>query len=517
MDALISAFLSVTSIFFIPLTAEFVSYIKPQDDVSDYAECSHDHPCLTLGNCIQQQDTCFISNAELILLPGIHQLDSQLSLENLTNVTLQGDDDPSNRSVIVFAPLAHVNWTNCTNISINYLMFLLSGTADSTHFFISMQFLRSINIRLSAVIFSGGHDRLYSTAVRCYESSIDVCNSTFIGCSSYIGAGIMGYRCSLYSDSSFFINNSAQVYGGGAITTFQSKFVFTGNSSFIGNRVLTLSGGAISSFESEIEMRGNSVFIRNSATGPLLLGRGGAVLSNDGRLHISGNACFINNSAGFQGGGLCAHNTSVNLNGSIYFIDNAARLGGGGINLATESKMHGEGLYFIRNRKLNAAYSNVQYQNIGGGIYAFNRSHLYLVGSYFENNTATAGAGIAMSSYSTGILANNVAIGNKAEASGGAIYLERSTLLLIGGNNLTNNSAEIFGGAIFTLTSNTSLNGTNYISSNTVLLSGGGGLYFSFSNATIGGIFMLQHNTVRYFGGGIYGGYVIFQYLKKVK
>ena len=185
MDALI---LTLIISFFLPLTTESVYYIKPQHHA--HIECPHDCSCLTLGNYTQQQDTFFVSNTEFIFLPGNHQLDSQLSFENLTNVTLQGDTDHNNRSVIVFAPLAHINWTDCTNITINHLTFLLSGTADIDHFFISMQFLRSVNVCLFAATFSGGQSQLHSTAMRCYQSSINISRSNFVNCSSNIGGGI---------------------------------------------------------------------------------------------------------------------------------------------------------------------------------------------------------------------------------------------------------------------------------------------------------------------------------------
>ena len=253
--------------------------------------------------------TCFVSNESSFCYLDVINF-SQLSLKNLTNVTLQGKDDPNNRSFIAFAPLAHINWTDCTNISISHLTFLLSGTADANHFFISMQFLRSVNITLFAAIFSGEQNRLYSTAIRCYESSVNISNSNFTSCSSYVGAGVVGYSCSLYSDSNSFVNNSAQLYGG-TVAILQSKFVFTGKSTFRNNRALLLSGGAISSHDSKVEMRGNSVFIRNSATGLLSLGTGGALMSTDGWLHISGNAFFISNSADFMGEGLYAYNVDL--------------------------------------------------------------------------------------------------------------------------------------------------------------------------------------------------------------
>ena len=103
----------------VPLTAGSVNYVKPQNDDNDV--CPGDHPCLTLGNYTQQKDAYFVSNTEFIFLPGNHQVDNQLSFENLTNVTIQGDNDLNNRSIIVFTPLTYINWTDCTNITIIHL------------------------------------------------------------------------------------------------------------------------------------------------------------------------------------------------------------------------------------------------------------------------------------------------------------------------------------------------------------------------------------------------------------
>ena len=327
---------TIISFFVVAVTAEFVSYVKPQGN--DFSECPSD-PCLTLDNYTQNLDEFFISNTEFVFLPGNHQIDSQLSLQNLTNVTFRGDLG-HNDSVIVFAPLARINWMNCTNISIVHLVFLLSGTADIDNFFISMQFFRSVNSQLIATTFAGGQSGLHSTAIRCYESSINISNSTFFSCSSYVGAGIAGYRCSLYSNINLFINNSAE-FVGGAIAVDHSKVVFIGRNSFVNNTALLLSGGAISSLSSKIEMSGNSLFIGNSVTASIL-GRGGALWSDGSKLHITDNAYFINNFGGSQGGALYTEYASVlSLSGDIYFEGNTALVNGGGIYLRENSTLYG--------------------------------------------------------------------------------------------------------------------------------------------------------------------------------
>ena len=520
---MLSLIITAIGFILISLTAECVNYVMPLSQypmANNHVVCPSAHPCLTLGNYTQQQDTYFDSNTEFIFLPGNLQLDSQLHFENLTNVTFQGDDDLSNHSFIVFAPLAYINWTDCNNITIHHLSFLLSGAVDIDRFFISMDFLRSVNIQLLATTFFGGHSRLYSTAIQCDESSVNISNSNFINCSSLGGAGIVSYNCSLFSNSNTFINNCANY--GGAVAIIYGKVVFTGIGYFVNNVALHLGGGAIYSLISVVEMKGSSMFIRNSAIGQL--GVGGAFLvSSDSitgtsnKLHMSGNAYFASNFAGRMGGGLAISSASVNLSGNIHFDGNTALIGGGGILLAINSSLYGWDLHFNGNRAFNTLYMHgIQGIAFGGGIVVQNGSNLYLFRAHFENNTARAGASIAIFPHCIGKISNITAIHNKASNFGGAIVVQNGTLLLTGKNYLINNTAQ-HGGAIYTsFSSEIIFSGENYIINNTVvsaIASFGGGLLFSSSNVTVNGIFVLQRSIADIVGGGIYSASstIIFQ------
>ena len=165
--------------------------------------------------------------------------------------------------------------------------------------------------------------------------------------------------------------------------------------------------------------------------------------------------------------------------------------------------MYGRGLHFMRNRAVFNLVNFGEVYGLGGGIYVFNGSHLYLTGARFENNIATLGASISIRHNCTSMLANITATGNYASVIGGAMLIDGSVLWFMGKNDLINNSAQITGGAIYTLTSKVSFSGTNFISGNTALISSGGGLAISFSNITVSGIFILQNN-IGMSGGGIF-------------
>ena len=83
------------------ITTKIVNYVKPNNNES---ECP-DNPCFPLNEYTKNLSKYFISNSEIVFLPGIHNLNGHFRLENLTDVMLLGS---KSRPDIFFAPLTNI-------------------------------------------------------------------------------------------------------------------------------------------------------------------------------------------------------------------------------------------------------------------------------------------------------------------------------------------------------------------------------------------------------------------------
>ena len=183
-------------------------YVKPYS----YEVACPDEPCLTFGDYTSELDTYFISNTTFIFLPGIHKVEFNLRLENVSKMEFRGSMNiwlPTliGTPKITFSPLVNITWVDSENIKITHLMFILSGTADLHSFFSTLLFWRCVNVRLSKVEFMSESNSTYSTAVRCHTSDMDISNCRFSKCSSFLGAGITIAFCSVVAQDNTFVNN----------------------------------------------------------------------------------------------------------------------------------------------------------------------------------------------------------------------------------------------------------------------------------------------------------------------
>ena len=104
-----------------------LAFVRPNSSVS-CANSSSQPPCLTFNEYAQQVEQYFVNDTTFLFLPGTHQLDIQLNLEGLSNIAFGSIDDPGAQNAqILFSPSANITWTNCANIEISGLIFILSG------------------------------------------------------------------------------------------------------------------------------------------------------------------------------------------------------------------------------------------------------------------------------------------------------------------------------------------------------------------------------------------------------
>ena len=103
-----------------------VAFVRPNSSVS--CASSSQQPCLTFNEYAQQVDRYFVDKTTFIFLPGTHQLDFQLDLKDLSNIAFVPFGEGSNDTAkLLLSPLANITWTNCKNVELHGLVFILSG------------------------------------------------------------------------------------------------------------------------------------------------------------------------------------------------------------------------------------------------------------------------------------------------------------------------------------------------------------------------------------------------------
>ena len=155
---------------------------------------------------------------------------------------------------------------------------------------------------------------------------------------------------------------------GGAITSFQSNVIFTGERCvvhFSNNRASH--GGAILATESTITIYGETTIAENMAT--MTKSSGGGIALKQSRLEIEGRCNIVNNVA-VKGGGIHSSSSTITVfqSGALEIIGNSGELGGG-IYLEVNPKL------YIRKNTRDYYYANYlmyftgNHANYGGAMY----------------------------------------------------------------------------------------------------------------------------------------------------
>ena len=461
-------------------SAENVYCVTPT--ATSCSSCPHNTHCATLSEYAQEAERYFTSNTTMVFLPGDHVLDTNITVANVTRLTLCRESS-GKRATVVCSGSVGLSFTSMVEFKIDSLGFTscsreLYGTYHYALFLHSTQSAELVNCSF--------HDNL-STALVVNNTNISLAGNTE------------------------FIHN--RWYEGGGIVAVSGNLMFTGNTMFLDNSALWEgpyiicrgSGGAIyASNHAVLSFSGTNSFINNSADG----GSGGAIYASSNTvLSFSGNNSFINNSAYRHGGAIFTwDNTTLSFNGSNSFINNSAYKGGGAIFTHDYTVLSFSGISNFIN---NSAHCD------GGAIYTYRSSVLSFNGTNnFINNSANNGAGgaVYMHPYSSLTLSGNSNFLNNSAANGGAIYTS-SVLHLNGTTNFTNNHA-VHGGAIMADHNSTlAFSGIIHLTNNGGKIdtlseynTNGGGVYMGiqstlsiFPNTTV-----YWENNHAIFGGAIY-------------
>ena len=273
------------------------------------SSCPHNNHCATISEYAQEAGLYFTSNTAMVFLPGDHTLSTNITVVNVTRLTIHGESSSGNRATVICSGSVGLRFTSMVEFKIDSL----SLTSCS---------------RKHAVIYA---NHLTITQVALYLQSTQ--SAELVNCSFHDNLGtalrVDDTNITLAGNSEFTHNYmlcGGNLVGGGGIVAYSSILSFTGNTTFLDNTAsCSVGGGAIYTLDSSVSFKGINNFITNSANGD-----GGAIFTYDAILNFSGTNNFIKNSAKYAGA-ISAHNTVLSLGGTNSFINNSARHSGGAI------------------------------------------------------------------------------------------------------------------------------------------------------------------------------------------
>ena len=479
-------------------SAENVYCVTPTS--TSCSSCPHNSTnCTTLSEYAQAAELYFTSNTTMVFLPGDHVLDADITVANVTSLTMSGESSSGNdRATVVCSGQVGLKFTNIMNFKLQSLAFISCSRTYTISLDVLNFFLTSGFSNQSALTSLAGIDTKCALLLQSTQYA------ELVNCSFHdnIGTALVVINSSITAENNDFTHNycePSKCISGGGIVTFSSSLTFIGNTTFIGNNAI-FAGAGIVMFNSTLNSTGNFHFINNSNIGldnPIPIpGVGnpvfGTIFARTSSLHFSGTNNFINNSAHSPTGRGCGGaiyaivNTSLSFTGTNNFINNSEQSEdfseGGAIFASINTSLSFTGTNNFINNSVNTELS--KYSSQGGAIFASTNTSLSFTGtSNFEQNSVTTGGAISASRNCVLNITRTSNFSSNSAREGGAIYLNNNNRLTFDGNiSFTDNG-----------------------DSTSETVSNGGGMYLY--NST----FSIMPNTTIYwennsasFGGAIY-------------
>jgi len=375
-------------------STENVYCVKPTD--TSCSLCPHNSiRCATLSEYAQQTKSYFTSNTTMVFLPGDHTLDVNITVANISRLTMCGESSSGYVARVVCNGSVGLSFMSVVDFKIHSLVFISCGRNFDKYSLVFDKYVLLLESTEYAVLFNCSFQTNLGTALAVYHTSITLAKNNEFTHNHCDGEG--------------FIPNSC--VGGGGITALDSNLTFTGNTTFLRNRA-NFSSAGIYMINSRLSSTGSIQFINNLLTVPkICIGKyfGVAIWASASFLSITGTTNIINNSYSggnsslsecFYGVIYASPNTSLTFTGISNFINNSVRV-----------------------------------------IFADHTSMNFIGTSYFINNSAALCVG-AILAYDTSLsFAGNSNFINNSAYDGGAIYADQNTLLkFTGSSNFINHS-----------------------------------------------------------------------------
>ena len=476
-------------------------------------------PCLTFNEYAQEvnQYSNFVDNTTFLFLPGTHELDARLDLKNLSNISFVPSDEDNthnDRSTvqILLSPSVNITWTNCDNVEVSGLVFILSGQNNfqsdvdipstelifqKTTCFLTNLTLIGNGTRLFAFSNSSSHIQISNLVVTstkaqtlvAYDSTIDFFGQN-IFFNNNVNVILYFASCSCdFSGNISFVSNT-----GTMIVAHDGANYISGNVLFVNN----INTGAIHFMNGMSNISGNISFVNNTASDQV----GGQIQLSGATCYIPGNISFLQNVIKLTdtevgrirgGAAIFTCNSTLIISGKATFVCNRA-IGGGAIHATFQSRISFEESSTILFTE-NSATSFIENSATSfGGAISIDGSNLTMYGIVlFERNSAGYGGG-AIAIYSSGvgiqpmINCNGRSItfrNNTAGRYGGAIYASNGANIELRDILFKRNTAVMDGGAVYVDDSSINMTGTLHLVQNSAQQGSGGAMAFIYASSKL--------------------------------
>ena len=515
-------------------------YVRPSS--ASISTCP-DPSCLTFNDYAREKDRYFLDGTTFVFLPGVHQLDFQLQLENISNLSLHFFEKGGSAQIFL-SPKINITWMDCNNIAIIGLEIFLTEIEENGLIFSALFFANTTSL-LSQLNFFGDED-LHSTAIRTNLSIITLSDVLLSRATSLYGAALVVFNSTVnFFGQNYFMNNTASE--GGAMIIFDSIVNFHGINSFLSN--VASNGGAIIFANSIVKFYGNLSFINNIAytsniLGPTMGGaiycessflsfcgsvllqhnqvigsdysdiygiaQGGAVFAQAGSIltfEESSNVVLTHNLATFMAGAIYILGSELTIHGKALFEENYARISAGALMGISNSTIFCNGRSGKRIIFRNNSIGNATTLIAHGGAISSQSSFVKLEGILFENNMGGDGGAIHSTDFFLHILTcqfyNNTAL---LDGSAVSFYGEYTYgIAIFNGTNEYRWNFVIEGGILsVSFTKSDAIFDGENIFLNNYMTRGRGSLTVYAGNAIFNGNLTFYGNH-GFFGAGLYG------------
>ena len=470
-------------------------YITPSLDIP----CPH-QPCLTLSQFAANSSNFaqYAGNVSLIILPGNHGLNGELSVYHVDNFSLESQEY---KATFIKCASKSVRFivNDTTLASIKGLHFIGCGNNVATtvkEFIVEDTTFQGVETegRGTALVMN---TVIYATITKCsFISNTPAVNSKYHYAREFavrgpylnfedglmsVGGALLTTQSDVSVTNTKFFYNGA--HRGGVLLAYHSTVTISHckcdyNSADI--------GGVIYSAESSVNVD-SSTFSRNAATREInsvdnsiyvpfdgWLEMGGVIYATNGSFSITGSI-FTNNTAVYDGGVMftgdafftvtnstftnnaCTHaeqssggvvvaaGGSFAITSSTFTNNSAAQ---GGIVSMVDASFNITSCIFTNNTsQVTALTSTAGYG--GGGVITSIKGSFTITGSTFANNFAAMSGGVILTSYTTFNVSGSAFTNNRAEEVGGVIRSEYAPFD-VSNSSFTNNTAGSYGGIMFT-------------------------------------------------------------------
>ena len=191
-------------------SAENVYCVTPT--ATSCSSCPYDIHCATLSEYAQEAETYFTSNTTMVFLPGEHVLDTNITVTNVTWLTMRAEFSSDNMATVARNASVGFSFTNMVEFNMYSLAFTSSSWSYGSHLASSSVLLlqSTPNAKLINCSF---HDNL-GTALTVHNTNITLVENKFTH--NQCACELFSYNCKL----------------GCVITAFNSNLTFTGNTTF---------------------------------------------------------------------------------------------------------------------------------------------------------------------------------------------------------------------------------------------------------------------------------------------